>query len=271
MCGAGLLRDAAEGEERVSEFQMKLIEIDSDSLGIPQQEYSASVQMPSAEFSRICKDIANFGDTVTIDVKKDGVSFAASGDIGTGRMLLKASRETDVAKQEKPAAAPPAQTSDTKRDDESTKPDTVPTNAVPDTVPMDAVPDTVPDAGTQPEGETKTEAPTEEGDGTPAAKRRRAAADNKEDKELAKALQKEEKALAKAEEKAKKDAAKAEEKVPQQVRNSVSDVVNVRLSKDDAGNDDEKSHRLGVLRYYLAPKVGEDGDDAAAGAAADDE
>eukprot|EP01060_Flectonema_neradi_P004302 TRINITY_DN1278_c7_g1_i1.p1 TRINITY_DN1278_c7_g1~~TRINITY_DN1278_c7_g1_i1.p1 ORF type:complete len:354 (+),score=95.59 TRINITY_DN1278_c7_g1_i1:78-1139(+) len=83
------------GEEKVSEFSMKLMEIDSESLGIPDQAYKAGVQLPSAEFARICRDIANFGDAVTIEVTKDHVAFSASGDIGSGKIVLKSSRNAD--------------------------------------------------------------------------------------------------------------------------------------------------------------------------------
>ena len=42
---------------------MKLMDIDSEHLGIPEAEYHAIVRMPSAEFARICRDLASIGDT----------------------------------------------------------------------------------------------------------------------------------------------------------------------------------------------------------------
>jgi len=39
------------------------MDIDSEHLGIPEAEYHAIVKMPSAEFARICKDLASIGDT----------------------------------------------------------------------------------------------------------------------------------------------------------------------------------------------------------------
>ena len=39
------------------------MDIDSEHLGIPDTEYSAVVRMPASEFSRICKDLSNIGDT----------------------------------------------------------------------------------------------------------------------------------------------------------------------------------------------------------------
>ncbi len=42
-------------QERISDFELKLMDIDSEQLGIPDTDYSATVKMPSAEFARICK------------------------------------------------------------------------------------------------------------------------------------------------------------------------------------------------------------------------
>ena len=94
------VRLADLNEERVSDFSMKLMEIDSQHLGIPQQEYKAAVKIPSGEFAKICRDIASFGDTVTIEVTPNHVAFSASGDIGTGKVFLKASTHLDTVKDE---------------------------------------------------------------------------------------------------------------------------------------------------------------------------
>ena len=50
-------------QERISDFEMKLMDIDSEHLGIPETEYQAIVRMPSSEFARICKDLSSIGDT----------------------------------------------------------------------------------------------------------------------------------------------------------------------------------------------------------------
>jgi len=50
-------------QERISDFEMKLMDIDSEHLGIPETEYEAIVRMPSAEFARICRDLSTIGDT----------------------------------------------------------------------------------------------------------------------------------------------------------------------------------------------------------------
>ena len=39
------------------------MDIDSEHLGIPDQEHEATVKMPAQEFLRICKDLSTIGDT----------------------------------------------------------------------------------------------------------------------------------------------------------------------------------------------------------------
>merc|ERR1719320_1529432 len=76
-------------QKRYSNFELKLNDIDAEQLGIPDTDYATTVQMPSAEFQRICRDLAAIGDTVTISASKQGVQFAVDGDIGAGSMMIK--------------------------------------------------------------------------------------------------------------------------------------------------------------------------------------
>ena len=76
-------------QERVSNFELKLMDIDTEQLGIPDTEYQCTVKLPSNEFQRICRDLSAIGDTVTISATKEGVKFSVSGDIGNGEMTLK--------------------------------------------------------------------------------------------------------------------------------------------------------------------------------------
>lgn len=47
----------SSNEDRVSEYDLKLMDIDQEHLGIPDTDYAASITMPSAEFRRICTDL----------------------------------------------------------------------------------------------------------------------------------------------------------------------------------------------------------------------
>jgi len=88
-------------EERVSHFSMKLMEIDTEHLGIPETEYQTCVQMPSSEFMRVCRDLASFGDTLRIHVTKDEISFSVTGDNCNGTMSM---RNTTATDEEQPEA-----------------------------------------------------------------------------------------------------------------------------------------------------------------------
>jgi len=76
-------------QSRYSNFELKLNDIDQEQLGIPDTEYETIIEMPSAEFQRICRDLAAIGDTVTISASKQGVKFSVNGDIGSGEMTIK--------------------------------------------------------------------------------------------------------------------------------------------------------------------------------------
>merc|ERR1719219_1558917 len=87
-------------EERVSHFSLKLMEIDAEHLGIPETDYQTCVQMPSSEFMRVCRDLASFGDTLTIRVTKEEISFSVAGDMGNGTMSIRNSTATDEEQPE---------------------------------------------------------------------------------------------------------------------------------------------------------------------------
>jgi proliferating cell nuclear antigen len=83
------------GGERVSEFELKLMDITTENLGIPDTEYSATVKMSSTEFQRICKDLSSIGDTVEISVTKDGIKFSTVGDIGAANVICRQNSTAD--------------------------------------------------------------------------------------------------------------------------------------------------------------------------------
>lgn len=111
-------------QEKVSDYEMKLMDLDVEQLGIPvsdqrfpsssfchfvlstdpdlplspslqEQEYSCVVKMPSGEFARICRDLSQIGDAVMISCTKDGVKFSASGELGTGNVKLSQTSNVD--------------------------------------------------------------------------------------------------------------------------------------------------------------------------------
>ncbi|KAL1507432.1 hypothetical protein AB1Y20_008271 [Prymnesium parvum] len=87
-------------QDRISDFELKLMDIDSEHLGIPDTDYKAMISMPAGEFQRICRDLQILGDTVTIAVGKDGVKFSVSGEMGSGNMTIRQNTSVDTKEEE---------------------------------------------------------------------------------------------------------------------------------------------------------------------------
>lgn len=86
--------------DRISEFQLKLIQTSSEQLGIPNTTYSASIQLTSSEYRRICSDLSALGDSVALEISNQGIKFEVEGDIGKGSVTLKPATKENV-KQER--------------------------------------------------------------------------------------------------------------------------------------------------------------------------
>jgi len=74
---------------RRHEFELNLMNIDSEHLQIPDIEYTCSIKMPSAEFSRFIRDGATFGETVTLSVKDELLTATIRGDAGVTTIIEK--------------------------------------------------------------------------------------------------------------------------------------------------------------------------------------
>eukprot|EP00441_Pelagodinium_beii_P003809 CAMPEP_0197699710 /NCGR_PEP_ID=MMETSP1338-20131121/120983_1 /TAXON_ID=43686 ORGANISM="Pelagodinium beii, Strain RCC1491" /NCGR_SAMPLE_ID=MMETSP1338 /ASSEMBLY_ACC=CAM_ASM_000754 /LENGTH=141 /DNA_ID=CAMNT_0043283231 /DNA_START=87 /DNA_END=508 /DNA_ORIENTATION=+ len=84
-----------EGQDKLSDFEVRLMDIDADHLGIPETEYSCVVKMPASEFQKVCRDLNVLGETCVISVNKEGVKFSVSGDLGKGNITRKHSTTAD--------------------------------------------------------------------------------------------------------------------------------------------------------------------------------
>ena len=48
-------------QEKVSDYEMKLMNLDQEHLGIPETDYSAVIKMPSGEFQRVVRFTCHWG------------------------------------------------------------------------------------------------------------------------------------------------------------------------------------------------------------------
>lgn len=89
-----------ESADRIAHFELKLMDIDSEHLSIPEDsDYQAIISMPSAEYRRIFSDLSIIGDTITIEINKNTACFSVEGDIGNGSLNL---AQTDSADEKNP-------------------------------------------------------------------------------------------------------------------------------------------------------------------------
>ena len=107
-------------QDRISEYDLKLMDIDQEHLGIPDTDYAATIKMPSGEFARICRDLMAVSEsgrsyearwlstshriltraTVQIEATKEGVRFQCQGDIGNGSVTLRNHTNVDKPEQD---------------------------------------------------------------------------------------------------------------------------------------------------------------------------
>merc|ERR1711948_2902 len=76
-------------EDRIADFDLKLMQIESEHMEIPEQQYKVVVKLPSAEFQKICRDLKEFGETLQMSASKEGLKFTVQGDLGSGNVVLK--------------------------------------------------------------------------------------------------------------------------------------------------------------------------------------
>ena len=67
--------------EGTAKYDLTLMDIDSESLGLPDTVYPAICVLPSATFAKIVKDLGDFSDTCRLHIK-DNLTIAVNGDVG---------------------------------------------------------------------------------------------------------------------------------------------------------------------------------------------
>eukprot|EP00826_Nyctotherus_ovalis_P041847 TRINITY_DN4260_c0_g7_i1.p1 TRINITY_DN4260_c0_g7~~TRINITY_DN4260_c0_g7_i1.p1 ORF type:complete len:182 (-),score=55.31 TRINITY_DN4260_c0_g7_i1:113-658(-) len=77
-----------------TEFAMNLLTLDSEVLGIPEKDFQARITTGSGEFTKLCRDLYQVAETVSIEAVGDSAVFAVEGDMGKGRVAL-AQAESD--------------------------------------------------------------------------------------------------------------------------------------------------------------------------------
>ena len=69
----------ATDDDRIADFDLKLIQIEGEHMEIPEQHHKVTAKLPSVEFQKICRDLKEFGETMQIKASKDGITFSVQG------------------------------------------------------------------------------------------------------------------------------------------------------------------------------------------------
>lgn len=82
--------------EREVEYSLNLLNIQTESLGIPGQDYKTSILMSSSEFAKICKELSVLSEVVNIKVEQDKAKFSIKGKSGNGCIIIKSNNPNKV-------------------------------------------------------------------------------------------------------------------------------------------------------------------------------
>lgn len=102
-------------------YELRLMDLDIEQLGIPEQEYSASFTMLSSEFTRIIKDMLIVGESVTIGVTKGDVTFRTEGELGKAHVTIACDEGLDSVPKKKKSKKKKSKKESKKKDETKTK------------------------------------------------------------------------------------------------------------------------------------------------------
>lgn len=82
-------------KSKISEYTLKLMEIEADYLNIDDMDSDSVITLPATEFQKTARDLSQVSDSLAILVTKDTIKFNAKGDIGEGNVILKPVTDLD--------------------------------------------------------------------------------------------------------------------------------------------------------------------------------
>ena len=85
-----LLKIEFEGKGHDKSFELKLMDIETEMMQIPETVYDADITMKSTEFNKLMAENSLFAETLTIKLgEDDNIYMSASGDIGKIEVKIK--------------------------------------------------------------------------------------------------------------------------------------------------------------------------------------
>lgn len=76
-------------QERKSVFNLNLVHFDQESLQIPETSYSSKVCLPSGQFSKMIRELAQLSESIKISTSKKSINFSINGEACSGEIDLR--------------------------------------------------------------------------------------------------------------------------------------------------------------------------------------
>ena len=85
-------------QEKKTEFSLNLITLDSEHLGIPETTYTSEISMNSFDFTKLCRELHQLSETVTIEASLAFVKFSIDGEVGSGVIEIQTNGDSGVGR-----------------------------------------------------------------------------------------------------------------------------------------------------------------------------
>jgi proliferating cell nuclear antigen len=90
------IKIAFKTDGRSANFDLPTLDIDGDVIELPDMSYSATIKAKTADIFAVMKDIAMFGDSVSLCLNEEGFHVKSTGDLGKGELTLEPTDDRDM-------------------------------------------------------------------------------------------------------------------------------------------------------------------------------
>ena len=79
-----------------SMYEVPLLNIDQEALDLPELAYAANIKTKTADVNALVREVAPFGDAITLRLDEDGFQISTEGDCGKVRLLMEATDDREM-------------------------------------------------------------------------------------------------------------------------------------------------------------------------------
>lgn len=76
-----------------TDFKLRLLDVDSENIQIPAVSFDAVLTLPSTYFQRMCRDMLNLSDTITVSTRGPELVLSCHGDFASQETVISESED----------------------------------------------------------------------------------------------------------------------------------------------------------------------------------